>query len=54
MFDDTLSTVPYMRTASLPPNWEELVKNSSETEIAIATTEEFDPAESWSKDIESG
>ncbi len=50
MFDDTFSTVPYMRAASLPLNWEELVKNSSE----IATNEEFDLAESWSKDIEDG
>ena len=50
VFDDTFSTVPYMRATSLPPNWEELVKNSSE----IATNEEFDLAESWSKDIEDG
>ncbi len=50
VFDDTFFTVPYMRAASLPPNWEELVKNSSE----IATNEEVDLAESWSNDIEHG
>ena len=49
VFDDTFSTVPYMRAASLPPNWEDLVKNSSE----IATTEEFDLAENWTNELDS-
>ena len=38
-----------MRAASLPPNWEDLVKNSLE----IATTEEFDLAETWTNEIDS-
>ena len=29
VFDDTFSTVPYMRASSLPPNWEDLA-NSAE------------------------
>lgn len=39
-----------MRAASLPPNWEELVKNSSE----IATTEDFELADTWTKGLETG
>ena len=38
-----------MRAASLPPNWEDLVKNSSE----ISTTEEYDLAETWANEIDS-
>lgn len=49
VFDDTFSTVPYMRAASLPPNWEDLVKYSSER----VTNEEFDLAETWAKKLET-
>ena len=50
VFDDTFSTVPYMRASSLPPNWEELVKNSTE----IATTEDFELADVWTKELDIG
>jgi len=30
VFDDEFSTVPHMRAGSIPPNWEDLVQNSSE------------------------
>ncbi len=50
VFDDTFSTVPYMRASSLPPNWEDLVKNSAE----FATTEDFELADEWTKAMEDG
>lgn len=39
-----------MRAASLPPNWEDLVKNSSE----IASTEDFELADTWTQELETG
>ena len=47
MFDDTFSTVPYMKAASLPPNWEDLVKNSTE----IATDEAYELAAVLTKEL---
>jgi hypothetical protein len=49
-FDDTFSTVPYMRAASLPPHWEELVKNSTE----IASEEAYELADEFVKKWENG
>ena len=41
VFDDTFSTVPYMDAGTVPPNWPDLVKYSSE----LATDNDFDLAE---------
>lgn len=49
VFDDTWSTVPFMKAATLPPNWEDLVKNSRE----IATIEEYELADDWIKKNEA-
>ena len=43
VFDDDFSTVPYMEAGTLPPNWEDLVKYSSE----MATTTDVDLADTW-------
>ena len=46
VFDDGFTTVPYMKAAKLPPNWEDLVKNSAE----IATIEKYELADEWIKE----
>jgi len=51
VFDDTFSSVQYMKAASLPPNWEDLVKNS--TEIA-PSAEAYELADEWMKRMEKG
>ncbi|KAL7524874.1 hypothetical protein ACHAXR_002639, partial [Thalassiosira sp. AJA248-18] len=43
VFDDDFSTVAYMEAGTLPPNWEELVKYSSER----ATAEDVELADTW-------
>ena len=43
VFDDTFSAVPFMWEGTIPPNWAELVRNSTET----ATDENFDIAKTW-------
>ena len=43
VFDDDFSTVPYMEASTLPHNWEDLVKYSSE----MATTTDIDLADTW-------
>ena len=43
VFDDDFSTVPYMEAGTLPPNWGDLVKYSSE----MATTTDIDLADTW-------
>lgn len=43
VFDDDISTVPYMLKAQIPPNWEELYNSSTE----LATDEDFNLAQSW-------
>ena len=48
VFDDTFSTVPYMREGTVPPHWAELVRNSSE----IATDESFDLSKIWFEGVE--
>ena len=43
VFDDDLSFVPYTKAGMLPPNWEDLVKESSE----MATAKQVNLAENW-------
>lgn len=43
VFDDDFSTVTYMEAGTIPPNWEELVKYSSER----ATPEDVALADTW-------
>ena len=43
VFDDTFSTIPYMREGTVPPHWAELVRNSSK----VATDENFDLSKTW-------
>ena len=43
VFDDYFSTVPYMEAGTLPPNWEDLVKYSSD----MATTKDVNLAKTW-------
>ena len=43
VFDDDFSSVPYMEAGMLPPNWEEIVKYSSE----VATTKDVNLVENW-------
>lgn len=43
VFDDTFSTVPYMREGTVPPHWAELVRNSTE----MATDKDFDLSRLW-------
>ena len=38
VFYDDFSTVPYMEAGTIPPNWENLVKHSSE----MATSQDLD------------
>ena len=46
VFDDEFTTVPFMRNGEIPPQWEDLVKKSSEH----ATNENFDLASAWTAD----
>ena len=43
VFDDGFTTVPYMESGTLPPNWEDIVEHSYET----ATAEDIELADSW-------
>ena len=43
IYDDQFTTVPHMRNLSVPPNWAQLVRNSSE----LVTTEQFDLTKTW-------
>ena len=43
MFDNDFTTVPYMESGTLPPNWEDLVEHSCET----ATATDIKLADSW-------
>ena len=47
IFDDTFSTVPYMRSGEVPPNWSELVKKSQES---LLTDVDFDLASNFHLD----
>ena len=46
VFDDDFTNVPYMEAGTLPPNWQELIKHSSE----MATTEDVFNADTWLSD----
>ena len=43
VFDDTFSTVPHLRSATVPSNWEQLVRNSKE----LVTKEDYNLARTW-------
>ena len=43
VYDDHFTTVPHMRELTVPPNWADLVANSSE----LVTTEQFDLTKTW-------
>ena len=43
VFDDDFTTVEYMEKGQVPPNWDDLVKHSSE----LATNQDFNLAETW-------
>ena len=43
VFDDTFSTVPHIRAGTTPPNWEQLVRNSSE----LSTDQDYDLTRTW-------
>ena len=43
VFDDLFTTVPFMNKSQLPPNWAELIKDSSE----LVTNEQFNLAKTW-------
>ena len=43
LFDDEFSTAPYMEADNIPPNWENLVKNSSK----ISTAQDFALEDTW-------
>ena len=47
VFNDDFTTVPYMESGTLPPNWEYLVENSYET----ATAEDIELADYWLSDV---
>ena len=41
--DNDFTTVPYMISGDMPPNWSELAKRSSD----LSTLEQFDTAKNW-------
>ena len=43
VFDDAFTTVPYMEYGTIPPNWEDLVKYSSE----IYTSKDINLLDTW-------
>ena len=43
VYDDQFSTVHHMRDLTVPPNWDQLVQNSSE----LVTTEQYDLTKTW-------
>ena len=43
VFDDEFSTVYYMKVGTIPPNWENIVKYSSE----MATAQDVDLEDTW-------
>ena len=46
VFDKNFTTVPYMESGTLPPNWQELTEHSSE----MSTTEDVFKADTWLSD----
>ena len=47
VYDDQFSTVHHMCDLKVPPNWPQLVKNSSE----LVTTEQYDLTKTWFKGL---
>ena len=47
IFDDTFSTVSHMRDETIPPTWEDMCNNATES----ATGEAFNLAEVWFKEL---
>jgi hypothetical protein len=43
VFDDTFSTVPFLRSGEIPPHWKEMVLNNCES----VTNEKFELANIW-------
>ena len=43
VFDDEFTTVPFMREGTVPPNWRQLLNESTE----LATEESFNLAKTW-------
>jgi hypothetical protein len=43
VFDDPISTVHHIRAGTIPPNWEQLVRNLSE----LSTDEDYDLTRTW-------
>ena len=43
VFDDNFTTVPYMNSGEIPPNWETLVQNNSH----LSTENDFKLAQEW-------
>ena len=48
VFDDTFSTVPHLRSGTVPLNWANLIKNSSE----LVTDENYGLSRTWFEGIE--
>ena len=46
VFDDDFTTVPYMSSVTVPPNWAELVKLSTE----CSTYENYNLSDNWSNE----
>ena len=47
VFNDDFTTVPYIESGTLSPNWEDLFEHSCET----ATAEDIELADSWISDV---
>ena len=48
VFDDNFSTVPYLSSHDIPPNWKELVQKSEKT-----TQHDYDLAKLWAQSLDS-
>ena len=48
VFDDSFSTVPYLSSHDIPPNWAELVRKSERT-----TEENYDLAKMWTESLDN-
>ena len=47
VFDDDFTTVPYMEAGTVPPHWDDLVRNNTEK----ATPDDVILADTWAKDL---
>ena len=46
VFDDEFTTVPYLRSGTIPPEWTQLCKQS----MPFATESDFDLATTWANE----